>query len=145
MSVVTTISEEETIRLGEEFASRLGAGDVVCLFGDLGSGKTRFAKGICHGLGVQEHIASPTFTLINEYAGDKLNVFHFDFYRLRTAGEIAALGFDEYLSGDGICIIEWAERAAALLPVARYEVHFKHGPDERTRIVNIGDRQGVVA
>jgi len=137
MQFYKTHSEDETITLGVEFAKRLAIKSVVALFGDLGTGKTRFIKGVCKGLGVQEHVASPTFTLLNEYTGRETNVFHFDFYRIKTISELDEIGFDEYLYGDGVCLIEWADRVKALLPSNRFNVFLKLGEDENTREITV--------
>jgi len=88
----------------------------------LGSGKTTCVKGICAGLGVEEEVTSPTFTLINEYQG-RLPVFHFDFYRISSVNELRDLGLDEYFYGDGICLIEWPEIVTDMLPKHHFEVH----------------------
>src|SRR5512140_2451507 len=124
-----THSEEETISSGARFARRLSAGQIVALIGELGSGKTRFIKGVCLGLGVKEHVASPTFTIVNEYLGDTLPVYHFDFYRMKSPRELREIGFDEYLDGSGVCLIEWADRVIEMLPPRRYEVRFALGDD----------------
>lgn len=145
MKTFTTHSEDETIALGSEFSRELRGGDTVALSGDLGSGKTRFIKGICSGLGVTEHVASPTFTLINEYRAGDLAVYHFDFYRLKSVQEIIALGFEEYVTGDGICLIEWAEKASPLLPGTRYSVGFRLGPESNTREIAIEKLTAVEA
>jgi len=137
MQFYKTHSEDETITLGVEFAKRLTIKSVVTLFGDLGTGKTRFIKGVCKGLGVQEHVASPTFTLLNEYTGKEMNVFHFDFYRIKTISELDEIGFDEYLYSDGVCLIEWADRVKALLPSNRIDVFLKLGEDENTREISV--------
>jgi len=137
MQFYKTHSEDETITLGVEFAKRLAIKSVVALFGDLGTGKTRFIKGVCKGLGVQEHVASPTFTLLNEYTGRETNVFHFDFYRIKTISELDEIGFDEYLYGDGVCLIEWADRVKALLPSNRFDVFLKLGENENTREITV--------
>ncbi len=119
-----THSEAETIAFGCTFASTLTAGDVVALYGGLGSGKTQFVKGVCAGLGAREHITSPTFTLINEYRQHEgLPVFHLDLYRVTSVEEVAALGIDEYMDDGGVTMIEWAEKAGNLLPRERIEVH----------------------
>jgi len=89
----------------------------------LGSGKTTCVKGICAGLGVEEEVTSPTFTLINEYQG-RLPVFHFDFYRIGSAQELRDLGLDEYFYGEGVCLIEWPEIVSAMLPKHHFEIHF---------------------
>ncbi|MBW7886988.1 MAG: tRNA (adenosine(37)-N6)-threonylcarbamoyltransferase complex ATPase subunit type 1 TsaE [Bacteroidetes bacterium] len=134
---ITTYSEEETIQEGKNFASQLRQGDVVALFGDLGSGKTRFAKGISLGLGITEIVASPTFTIISEHAGGKFPLYHFDCYRLRSLNELDEIGFDEYLFGDGICVIEWAENILQRLPKKRCNVFLSHGGTENERTIII--------
>ncbi len=134
---VETHSEEETIASGASFARRLSGGDVVALVGELGTGKTRFIKGICSGLGVVEHVASPTFTIVNEYAGTSFPVYHFDFYRMKSLRELREIGFEEYLEGDGVCLIEWADRVADALPARRFEIHLGLGRDEHSREIAI--------
>ena len=96
-------------------------GDCVGLIGELGSGKTCLAQGICEGLNVPDRVTSPTFILVNEYLGRdagsrRVSIYHFDLYRLQDADALIDLGWDDYLAGDGICLIEWAERAGSLLP-----------------------------
>jgi tRNA threonylcarbamoyladenosine biosynthesis protein TsaE len=129
----TTRSEEETMNCGIELAKGLRRGDNVALYGQLGSGKTRFIQGICKGLGVREHVASPTFTIVNEYNVADLKIYHFDFYRMTSLREIHDVGFEEYTAGDGICLIEWAEMAQELLPPHRYDVRMELGSNEHTR------------
>ena len=138
-----TRADEETVAAGEQFASRLRPGDVVALFGTLGTGKTRFVKGVCKGLGVGEQVTSPTFTIVNEYRGAGFPVYHFDFYRLKDLRELREIGFDEYLSGDGVCLVEWAEQVLGQLPARRYEVRLEHGSGEKIRTVTIGEPAGV--
>lgn len=140
-----THTEKETARLGEDLARSLEGGDVVACYGDLGSGKTRFIQGICKGLGVKEHVASPTFTIVNEYDAPRARVIHFDFYRIRSMSEILDLGFEEYIASGGICLIEWAEKAGDLLPEKRYEVRLALGEDQDTRTVAIRECRGVPA
>ena len=134
-----TYSEDETILAGIKFAKRLTSGSVVALFGDLGTGKTRFIKGICNGLGVQEHVASPTFTIVNEYTCNTVKIFHFDFYRIKSVIEIKEIGFDEYIYNDGVCVIEWADRVQELLPLNRFDVHLSLGENVFTREISIED------
>lgn len=111
-----THSAEETHGLGSALGQALEASSVVALSGNLGAGKTHFTQGIAEGLGVDRRlVTSPTFSLVQEYAG-RLPVFHFDTYRLKNIDEFLDLGFDEYLSLRGVCIIEWAERVAEVLP-----------------------------
>lgn len=97
---------------------------VVALFGPLGSGKTCLTQGICSGLGVNDFVVSPSFVIINEYEG-RHKVYHIDLFRLERLSEIVNLGYEEYFYGDGICIIEWAEKAFELLPDKRMEIHLK--------------------
>lgn len=137
MNCYITQSEQETINLGAEFAkTKLKAGDVIALFGDLGSGKTRFVQGICKSFGITEHVSSPSFTIVNEYNTGLLKIYHFDFYRVKSIHEIVDIGFDDYISADGICVIEWAERVTGLLG-SRYEVHFSLGDAENIREIKI--------
>lgn len=113
----TTHSESETAAAGRELASTLSAGDVVLLYGDLGAGKTAFVKGLAEGLGVsRDQVSSPTFTLMQEYRGGRLTLFHVDLYRLDDPREIDDLGLDE-IGEDGVRAIEWAEK----LPPSRLQ------------------------
>lgn len=129
---VTTHSPEETGRLAKSIAGRLTGGEVIALTGELGAGKTHFVKGLAEGLGIDPNIVtSPTFVLINEYEG-RLHVYHFDAYRLSDAGELEALGCYEMFAGDGVCVVEWAERVEACLPADRLAIHIEHaGPTAR--------------
>lgn len=132
-----THTEEDTIAFGAVLAQRLTAGSVVALYGELGTGKTRVIKGICHGLGVAEHVASPTFTIINEYPARGLTVYHFDFYRIASLAEVRELGFTEYLERDGVCLIEWADRVRDLLPPRRLDLHLALGGDVNSRVITV--------
>jgi tRNA threonylcarbamoyladenosine biosynthesis protein TsaE len=140
MEHLVTRSEAETISAGEKFAERLIAGDVVALFGDLGSGKTRFAKGVSLGLGVKEHVTSPTFVVVNEHLGGRVPFYHFDFYRLRNLQELQEIGFDDYVYGNGVCLLEWAEAIQERLPLKRYDVHLSFGSHENERLITIEQR-----
>jgi len=135
-----THNEEETIGAGEEFSRQLTAGAVVALVGDLGAGKTRFAKGISRGLGVTENVTSPTFTIINEHLGGRLPLYHFDCYRLKSTAELDEMGYDEYIYGDGVCVIEWADMVESKLPQKRFNVHCILGDKENERIITIEKR-----
>jgi tRNA threonylcarbamoyladenosine biosynthesis protein TsaE len=119
---VTTKSAAETERIGALLGQNLERGMVVVLTGELGAGKTAFARGVARGLGVRDPVTSPTFTLIQEYTG-RLPLYHFDVYRLQEPGELADLGYDEYLEGDGVCLIEWGDLVRELLPPTYLEVH----------------------
>lgn len=110
-------SPEQTQRLGARLGELLSPGDVILLEGGLGAGKTVFAQGVAMGLGIEEPVTSPTFTLIHEYQG-RVPLYHVDLYRIGGAVEAADLGLEDYLYGDGITLIEWPERAAGILPRA---------------------------
>ena len=115
-------SEAQTECLASALAVALEPGTVVALVGNLGAGKTRLVRAICEALGVdRREVASPTFVLVHEYEG-RLPVYHFDAYRLRQASDFLELGADEYLNSDGVCLIEWADRVAGLLPADHLRV-----------------------
>jgi len=103
-------SPAETEALGERFGRAAKCGWVIALTGELGAGKTQFVRGLARGLGVSVRVHSPTFTLVNEYGGGRLKLFHLDLYRLETRGQILSAGVEEFLSPDGVAVIEWAER-----------------------------------
>lgn len=126
---LTSDSPEETKRIARELAGTLGTGSVVAFFGDLGSGKTTFVHGICEALEVTGNVTSPTFTLIHEYSG-RLPVYHFDFYRIENADDIWQLGWEDYFYGDGICLIEWADRIRDFLPLKRVEIRLRNCFDQ---------------
>ena len=134
-----TKSPEATQALGAEIAKRLKPGTVVALFGDLGSGKTCLAQGICRAMGVRDHVTSPTFIMINEYRGrlesSEIPIYHFDLYRLRDPIELYELGYEEYFYDDGICLIEWAERAEELLPEDALRVYLRYISDNERAVV----------
>lgn len=110
-------SAKDTLGIGKRLAKYLRQGDIVCLFGDLGSGKTVLTKGIAKGLGVKkENVVSPSFVILRAYAKGKLPVYHFDLYRLGNLCSIQNLGYEEYLYGQGVTVIEWADRLKRLLP-----------------------------
>jgi len=114
-------SPEQTRRLAARLASLLHGGETICLTGPLGAGKTTFAQGVGQGLGVEEPIISPTFTLIREYGpvDDHPAMYHIDFYRLESFEALRTLGLDDYFYSDGVCVVEWPERATTLLPEER--------------------------
>lgn len=129
--IINTNNVNETIKLAENISAFLKKGDVICLTGDLGTGKTHFSKGIAKGLKVSENITSPTFTIINEYRSGTLPLFHFDVYRVNDTNEILDIGFDEYIYGDGVTLIEWANLIEEILPD-----NFLHIKIEKTAIEN---------
>lgn len=130
-------SLEITEKFGEKLGSLLQAGDVICLNGELGAGKTTLTKNIAKGMGIEDYVTSPTFSIINEYYG-KLNLYHFDTYRLEDVEEVSYLGFDEYFYGDGVCVIEWADRIAAFLPEEYLEINISN--DRSAELIANGDR-----
>lgn len=132
MYSVITSNPEQTWRIGELFGALLGPGDIVCLYGDLGAGKTSLSYGIALGLGVKEqYITSPTFTFVNEYEG-RVPFYHIDLYRLKDPVELENIGFEEYIDSDGVTVIEWAERAEDELPEERLSVYLNY-VDENSR------------
>ncbi|HLD70103.1 MAG TPA: tRNA (adenosine(37)-N6)-threonylcarbamoyltransferase complex ATPase subunit type 1 TsaE [Candidatus Omnitrophota bacterium] len=129
----------ETLKLGKKISSGLKAGDIVCLFGDLGSGKTTFVKGLAQGLGIEADVVnSPTFVLLNVHEG-KLPLYHFDLYRLEDVKEILALGYEEYFYGEGITVVEWAERLKNLMPRQYLQVKFFHR-GENQRLIKLSKK-----
>jgi tRNA threonylcarbamoyladenosine biosynthesis protein TsaE len=128
-------SAEETAAFGRERARAIRSGDVLALSGDLGSGKTQFVKGIVAGLGSDAVVTSPTFTLLHEYSGGRLPVYHFDFYRLEDRAAALRLGFDDYFFGNGVSLIEWADRFPDLIPPDADWIIFEM-KSENTRIID---------
>lgn len=136
---VFTCSPEQTLRLAVKLGEFCRPGDVVALVGELGTGKTLFAKGLAQGLGVppDEPVVSPSFTLLNEYTG-RCPVYHFDFYRLADAGDMENLGLEEYLGSEGVIIVEWAERIPQALSVEHLEIHMEYAGENRRTITISG-------
>lgn len=137
-----TRSAAETRSVAQRFASALKPGDIVALYGELGTGKTQFVKGLCNGLGVQETVASPTFVLVHRYlvkdrSGNEVLIHHLDLYRVGTTAEILDLGYDEIFFGSGYCIVEWADRLAELIPPLRYDIKLEWGEGEEDRVITI--------
>lgn len=130
---ITTHSAKETIGFGAEIGKKLRANDVLALIGDLGAGKTTLMQGLAKGLGVKDHITSPTFTLINQYNG-QMPVFHVDLYRLDQIDQIQDLGLEEYLKANGVCVIEWAERMGDLLPCNAHKIELKYLKENERQI-----------
>lgn len=121
MATFISHSPAETESLGERWGREAQRGWVIALSGDLGAGKTQLVKGLARGLGITSRVHSPTFTLVNEYAGGRLRLFHLDLYRLETPAQILSAGLEEYWQPDGVAVIEWAERAREQLRVNRGE------------------------
>lgn len=130
----TSKSPDETFELAYGFAKKLRTNSVLALEGELGAGKTRFVQGLAAGLGVPKgvYVRSPSFTIMNEYRGGRLNLYHFDFYRLKLAQELQDLGLEEYFEGGGVSAVEWAERFENVLPRNAIWLRFRV-IDETTR------------
>lgn len=110
-----SLSEQETFNKALEIASQAKPGDIYCLIGDLGVGKTIFSKGFAKGLGIDEHITSPTFTIVQEYDGP-MPLYHFDMYRIEDMDELEMIGYEDYFYGQGVCLVEWANNVPDAIP-----------------------------
>jgi len=128
---VTTFNPAETQAIGEQLAVLCQGGEIICLSGDLGAGKTTFVKGIARGLKIDEKkVNSPTFVIMNLYEEGRLPLYHFDFYRLEKQEEIGGVGYDEFLYGNGVAVIEWSERFGALMPPENLGVYLGHAGEQ---------------
>jgi tRNA threonylcarbamoyladenosine biosynthesis protein TsaE len=138
--VATFISNSpaETIAIGRRLAQEVDSGSILALKGELGSGKTLFTKGLVAGLGSTADVTSPTFTLIHEYRGGRFPVYHFDFFRLNNEQSVARLGLDDYFFSDGICLVEWADRFATLIPGPARWILFEI-KSENQRLITFSD------
>lgn len=141
---IETFSCEDTYRLGWELAQSAVPGQVICLTGDLGTGKTVFTQGFAKGLGVQDYVDSPTFTIVKEYHDGRLPFYHFDVYRIGDVSEMDEIGYEEYFYGDGVCMVEWGLMIEELLPEDCVFIEIKKDADKGFdyRIVSI--REGKV-
>ena len=133
--VYETAGPEKTLQIGKQIGESAAAGEVYALIGDLGVGKTVFTKGFAEGLGITEPVNSPTFTILQIYEEGRLPLYHFDVYRIEEPEEMEEIGFDEYIDGGGVCLIEWAGRIEELLPedviVVFIEKNLEKGLDYR--------------
>lgn len=141
----TTSSVSETEQIARDLAAALRPGDIVALYGPVGSGKTCFVRGLASGLGCSQEVKSPSFSLVNEYSGS-VPLYHIDFYRLEKEAEIIDLGWIDYLDSDGVVAIEWAERVRNMLPLRRFDVYLDFSGPKMRRVEilagdNIGNRQ----
>jgi tRNA threonylcarbamoyladenosine biosynthesis protein TsaE len=125
VATFTSNSAGETESFGRQLAGTVKAGDVIALTGELGSGKTQFVKGLAAGLGASASATSPTFTLIHEYFGGRLPIYHFDFFRIEDRQSAERLGLDDYFFGDGVSVIEWADRFPELIPETARWISFE--------------------
>ncbi len=129
MSTYISKSEQDTIDFAKNYAQNLKTGDIIVLSGELGSGKTKFVQGILENFNLQDEISSPTFTIVNEYNSDTVNIYHFDVYRLEDSDEFFAIGGEEYFS-KGICLIEWGELIEDILPKPYTKISFSKSDDD---------------
>jgi tRNA threonylcarbamoyladenosine biosynthesis protein TsaE len=120
--IIESFNMEDTYRLGFEFGEKAVSGQVICIMGDLGTGKTVFTKGFARGLGINEPVSSPTFTIIQEYEEGRIPLYHFDVYRIENAEEMEEIGYEDYFYGKGVCLIEWSNLIEELLPKERIEI-----------------------
>ena len=134
MKEIISNSYEETLSVAKEFAAELNAGDVICMYGDLGAGKTAFTQGLANGLGIKGYVNSPTFTIVNVYKGESLTLNHFDAYRIGDSDEMLDIGFDELITGDAVSVIEWAELIEDILPADRYNITINNIDDNSRKI-----------
>lgn len=134
-----TRSEEETFALGKSLGEKLQPNDVVAFFGDLGAGKTAFTKGLAKGMGIDDYVVSPTFTIVNEYEG-RMPLYHFDVYRIHGADALYDIGYYDYLESGGVCAIEWSENIEDCLPQSHYRVAIRRGEGNDDRIITIEKR-----
>lgn len=144
MVCIKTRSYEETVEFGKKLGEILAPNDVICLTGDLGTGKTALTHGIAKSLGINSYITSPTFTIVNEHQG-KYPLFHFDVYRIADPDEMFDIGFEEYLSSEGVSVIEWGELIRDILPHQIININVKKALEESldTRLIEVdfvGDR-----
>ena len=136
MEIITN-SPAETEAAGAALAARLNPGSVIAFTGDLGAGKTAFTRGLARGLGVEERVTSPTFTIVNEYEGGRLPLFHFDMYRLGSADELFDIGWEDYLRRGGVCAVEWSENVEEALEEDAVRVDIRRGDRENERIISV--------
>ena len=130
-------SPEETEDIGARLAETLKPGAVVAFTGDLGAGKTAFTRGLARGLGIPDRVTSPTFTIVNEYEGGRLPLFHFDMYRLGSADELFDIGWEDYLARGGVCAVEWSENIAEALEPGTVRVDIRRGASDSQRVITV--------
>lgn len=129
-----TENAQETEQLGYRLAQKLHGGEIIAYTGDLGAGKTAFTRGVAKGLGITERVTSPTFTIVNEYEGGRLPLFHFDMYRLGSSDELYDIGWEDYLARNGVCAVEWSEIVADAIEgdVIYIDIKNECGDDHRS-------------
>ncbi len=132
-----TSSSAQTEALGERLGRVIAPGTIVAFTGDLGAGKTAFTRGLARGLGVTARVTSPTFTVVNEYEGARIPLFHFDLYRLGSSDELWDIGWEDYLARNGVCAVEWSERAAEAMEEPLVQVDLRLGKTADERLISI--------
>ena len=132
-----TNSAQQTEQLGEKLGQLLTPGTVLAYTGDLGAGKTAFTRGLARGLEIPERITSPTFTIVNEYEGGRLPLFHFDMYRLGSSDELFDIGWEDYLIRGGVCAVEWSENVDDVLDADTIRVDIRRGDSDDQRRITI--------
>ena len=130
-------SEAQTEAIGAQLAQSLKPGTVIAFTGDLGAGKTAFTRGLVQGLGIDQRVTSPTFTIVNEYEGGRLPLFHFDLYRLSSSNELFDIGWEDYLARGGVCAVEWSENVSDALEEDVISVEICRGETDSRRIITI--------
>jgi tRNA threonylcarbamoyladenosine biosynthesis protein TsaE len=135
MALFISNSAAETEDFGRRLAPKIQAGSILALTGDLGAGKTQFVKGLVAGLDSTAAVTSPTFTIVHEYSGGRLPVYHFDFFRLEDRSSMASLGLDDYLFGDGVSVIEWADKFPEIIPESARWISFEAKSESMREIV----------
>ena len=125
MAIYESYSEEETFNIGKGLGEKAEKGEIICLEGDLGVGKTVFTKGFAMGLSIEDNIDSPTFTIVQEYTEGRLPLYHFDVYRIGDISEMDEIGYEDYFYGDGVCLIEWASRIEELIPKSAIHIRIE--------------------
>jgi len=144
---IITKNAEETQKFGSDFALKLKKGDVIALYGELGSGKTQLVKGICSQFGVKQVVNSPTFIIVNEYISENFpKIYHFDLYRMKSYDEVIGMGFDDYMDTADIVFIEWPEHIESALPVKTIKIHLAHSAEnENYRYIRLEIPQDAVS
>ena len=137
--VLETHSEVETWEVAKLFATSLNPGDVVCLEGDLGAGKTTFTQGLCAALGARRAVTSPTFCIVSEHPAERFLVVHMDLYRLHDEDDVLQVGWEDYLAQGAVLVVEWPDRAGSLIPSDAKHIRFTYGADGATRTISISD------
>ena len=141
-----TESEQETLEFGRQLGEKVHPGGIYALIGDLGTGKTVFARGFAKGLSVEEPVTSPTFTIMQVYQQGRLPLYHFDVYRIGDPEEMYEIGFEDYLYGSGVCLVEWADLIPELMPKETVWIKISKNPEKGFdyRLIEIGSRDEIV-